>query len=233
MLELTDLHVSYGAIQAVRGVTLEVREGEMVALIGPNGAGKTTVMRTLSGLLPQKSGSITYLKSDLSKKASHQIIEMGLAHVPEGRLIFSNLSVQENLLLGAYTRRDQNFKKEFDFIFALFPRLAERFKQNAGTLSGGEQQMLAIGRALMSKPRLLMLDEPSLGIAPLLAQQIFKALKQINEQGMTLLIVEQNANLALKTVNRAYVMEAGVVKMQGAASDLLKDPNILKAYLGG
>jgi len=233
MLELKDVHLSYGAIQAVRGASLEVREGEIVTLIGPNGAGKTTIMRAISGLLKPKQGHILYLRQDLMNQATHAIVASGLAHVPEGRLIFGNLSVYENLLLGAYTRTDKNFKAEMDFIFNLFPRLSERIKQNAGTLSGGEQQMLAIGRALMGRPKLLLLDEPSLGIAPLLAQQIFKALKQINEQGMTLFIVEQNANLALKTAHRAYVMESGEIKMHGAASDMLKDPKILKAYLGG
>ncbi|EKD41319.1 MAG: hypothetical protein ACD_73C00769G0010 [uncultured bacterium] len=236
MLKITDLKVSYGAIAALKGISLEIKEGEIVTLIGPNGAGKTTLLRTISGLLKAASGTIEFKNEasfDLTNLPPHKIVASGLAQVPEGRLIFHNLSVKENLLLGAFTRKDHKFDDDLDKIFSLFPRLKERLKQNAGTLSGGEQQMLAIGRALMSRPKLLLLDEPSLGIAPTLVQQIFKVLKEINAQGTTLLLVEQDAYLALKTAHRAYVLETGEIKMSGPAQELLGNKDVLKAYLGG
>lgn len=238
ILEIKNLHVHYGEIKALKGISLQVDEGEIVTLIGPNGAGKTTLLRTISGLLCPVSGRILYQDGkgqtvDLGKLPSHRIVAQGVAQVPEGRLIFQNLSVQENLEMGAFSRADtKNLKQEFDFIFHLFPRLKERLFQNAGTLSGGEQQMLAVGRALMANPRLLLLDEPSLGIAPTLVQQIFKALLEINKQGTTILLVEQDAFLALKISRRAYVLETGEIKLQGLSSDLLKNTEVQKAYLG-
>ncbi len=238
ILEIKNLHVHYGAIKALKGISLEIDEGEMVTLIGPNGAGKTTLLRTISGLLRPASGQMIYVNQDgeqtpLEKLLSHQIVSSGIAQVPEGRLIFQNLSVKENLELGAFGRKDgKNLKAEYDFVFHLFPRLKERQSQNAGTLSGGEQQMLAVGRALMAKPRLLLLDEPSLGLAPTLVQQIFKALVEINKQGTAILLVEQDAFLALKTSQRAYVLETGEIKLQGNSHDLLNNPEVQKAYLG-
>ena len=237
MLTIQDLHVHYGAIHALKGVNLHVKTGEIVTLIGSNGAGKTTLVRSISGLLRPSQGRMEYetpgLCIDLCRTPSHRIVAHGIAQVPEGRMIFANLSVKENLELGAYGRSDRkNFGKDMERVFGLFPRLRERIAQNAGTLSGGEQQMLAIGRALMSRPSLLLLDEPSLGIAPALVQQIFKTLSEINKEGTTLLLIEQDAYLALETADRAYVLETGEITMEGKASDLLKDPKIRKAYLG-
>jgi len=237
MLMIEDLHVHYGAVHALKGVNLHVKAGEIVTLIGSNGAGKTTLVRTISGLIRPSRGSLEYetpgLRVDLGRLPSHEIVRHGVAQVPEGRMVFSNLSVKDNLDLGAYGRKDRkNFAGDMEGIFQLFPRLKERIDQNAGTLSGGEQQMLAIGRALMSRPSLLLLDEPSLGIAPALVQQIFKTLVEINREGATILLIEQDAYLALETAHRAYVLETGEITMEGKASDLLKDPKIRKAYLG-
>lgn len=238
MLEIKNLKVSYGAIQALKGVSLKVEEGEMVTLIGPNGAGKTTLLHTLSGILRPTAGTIHYQKSGqkmiLHRLAPHRIVQEGIAQVPEGRLIFQNLSVLENLELGAYARgRKASTREEMEQVFFLFPRLKERIFQNAGTLSGGEQQMLAVGRALMAKPRLLLLDEPSLGLAPTLVQQIFKALVSVNRQGTSILLVEQDAYLALETAHRGYVLETGEIRMEGPCDKLLNDPEVRKAYLGG
>lgn len=239
LLQIKNLNVHYQAIHALKDINLELNEGEMVALIGANGAGKSTLLKAISGILKPSSGNISYRASSgdilsLDDLPADKIVSNGIAQVPEGRQIFSNLSVKENLELGAYSRKGQiHFKQEFEEIFKLFPRLKERLTQNAGTLSGGEQQMLAIGRALMAKPQLLLLDEPSLGIAPALTQQIFATLQKINEQGVTLLLVEQDAYLALETVHRAYVLENGEIKLQGSASDLLKNAEVQKAYLGG
>ncbi len=237
MLTIQDLHVHYGAIHALKGVSLHVKAGEIVTLIGSNGAGKTTLVRSISGLIRPSRGSLRYEtpghQVDLGREPSHRIVAHGVAQVPEGRMIFANLSVKENLELGAYGRSDRkNFAGDMERIFGLFPRLRERIAQSAGTLSGGEQQMLAIGRALMSRPTLLLLDEPSLGIAPALVQQIFKTLKEINREGTTLLLIEQDAYLALETADRAYVLETGEITMEGKASELLKDPAVRKAYLG-
>ena len=239
-LQITNLHVSYGAIKALKGVSLTVNEGEIVTLIGSNGAGKTTLLRTISGVLRPVEGEILYhMCNDRSRPvitamSPHHIVENGIVQVPEGRQIFSNLTVRENLELGAYARKNRvPFDEEFDCIFSLFPRLKERLSQNAGTLSGGEQQMLAIGRALMAKPKLLLLDEPSLGIAPSLVQQIFETLKEINRQGVTLLLVEQDAYLALKTAHRGYVLSTGEIILSGTGPELAANPQVKEAYLGG
>lgn len=238
ILEIQNLHVRYGAIHALKGVSLQVNEGEIVTLIGPNGAGKTTLLRTISGVLKRDTGLMVYTRSDgdrieLADSPPHRIVAAGIAQVPEGRLIFQNLSVKENLELGAYSRKDRHrFQTDMEAIFNLFPRLKERLHQNSGTLSGGEQQMLAIGRALMARPRLLLLDEPSLGLAPALVQQIFKALVEINRQGTTLLLVEQDAYLALETAHRAYVLETGEIKLSGPAKEIMKNPAVQTAYLG-
>jgi branched-chain amino acid transport system ATP-binding protein len=237
LLKIDNLHVHYGAIHALKGISLEIAAGEIVTLIGSNGAGKSTLLRTLSGVLKPSEGEISYASEvgelKLHKLPSHKIVASGIAQVPEGRQIFANLTVKENLELGAYARKDKvNLKEESDAIFNLFPRLKERLRQNAGTLSGGEQQMLAIGRALMSKPKLLLLDEPSLGIAPALIQQIFQTLKEINQAGVTLLLVEQDAYLALETSHRGYVLDTGKITLAGSAKELLKNPDIQHAYLG-
>lgn len=238
MLKIDNLHVSYGAIEALKGVSLEVAEGEMVALIGSNGAGKTTLLRTISGLLRAASGVMHYQANghtlNLNTLPPHKVVRAGVAQVPEGRMIFQNLTVLENLELGAYGRSDADgIKSDLDQALGIFPRLKERLSQSAGTLSGGEQQMLAIGRALMSRPRLLLLDEPSLGIAPTLVQQIFKVLVEINRKGTTILLVEQDAYLALKSTARAYVLETGTIKAEGPSAQLMNDPEVKKAYLGG
>ena len=235
-LSIHNLHVHYGAIHALKGVSLNVREGEIVTLIGSNGAGKTTLLRTISGLLKASQGTIEYHNHKilpLHQMKSHEIVRNGVVQSPEGRMIFNNLSVEENLLLGAYSRRDKiEIRDTMDMVFALFPRLKERRGQDGGTLSGGEQQMLAIGRALMAKPKLLLLDEPSLGIAPALVQQIFTTLRQINKRGVTILLVEQDAYLALETAHRGYVLETGRISMEGPAQDLLANPAVQHAYLG-
>ncbi|MBI1871529.1 MAG: ABC transporter ATP-binding protein [Chlamydiae bacterium] len=225
MLKIQNLEVSYGAIKALQGVSLEVKEGEIVTLIGANGAGKSTLLRAISRLMDVVSGSILYAREgkelDLNRLKSHQIVQLGISHVPEGRQIFPNLSVKENLDLGAYLRKDaQGIEEDSEKIFKLFPRLKERLRQNAGTLSGGEQQMLAIARALMTCPKLLLMDEPSLGLAPLLVKSIFEAIQTINQEGMTILLVEQNAHMALKLAHRAYVLETGKIALQGQAHDL-------------
>ncbi|MBI4212507.1 MAG: ABC transporter ATP-binding protein [Deltaproteobacteria bacterium] len=233
MLTISDVHTYYGAIHALKGVSLEVAQGEIVTLIGSNGAGKTTLLRTISGLLKARQGCLNFLGDDLRRLAPHAIVARGIAHAPEGRLIFPEMTVEENLLLGSHQRKDrQALGSDREFIFSLFPRLKERFKQMGGTLSGGEQQMLAIGRALMARPKLLLLDEPSLGIAPMLVQQIFACFKKINETGVSILLVEQDAHLALKTAHRGYVLETGNVVLQGASAELLQNPQVQAAYLG-
>jgi branched-chain amino acid transport system ATP-binding protein len=235
MLEVKNLVVNYGAITALRGVSLAVRQGDIVTLIGANGAGKTTTLKTISGLLKVQSGEILYQGRNISNLRPHQIVKAGISQVPEGRMIFSNLTVLENLQMGAYLRRDKSaIRMEMDYIFSIFPRLRERIKQVAGTLSGGEQQMLAIGRALMSRPKFLMLDEPSLGIAPLLVKTIFEKIVEINRQhGITILLVEQNANLALEVSSYGYVLETGRIILQDQSSALRQNAQVKSAYLGG
>jgi len=235
MLEIKDLAVSYGAISALHGISLEVREGDIVTLIGSNGAGKTSLLRTISGLVKPRSGEIRYCGERIDNSRAHEIVKRGLAHVPEGRMIFANLTVWENLKMGAYLQREKSvFDRDIEYVFQIFPRLKERLKQVAGTLSGGEQQMLAIGRALMSKPRFLMLDEPSLGIAPLLVKLIFEKIVEINrEQGITILLVEQNANLALQVSRYAYVLETGRITLQNSSAELRQNADVKRAYLGG
>src|SRR5256885_118363 len=235
MLELSNLAVNYGSITALHDVSLNVEKGAIVTLIGANGAGKSTTLRTVSGLLKIQRGSIRYETEEISNLPPHRIVERGISQVPEGRMIFANLTVRENLLMGAYLRKDRNkLERDFDFVFEIFPRLKERQKQAAGTLSGGEQQMLAIGRALMSKPKCLMLDEPSLGIAPILVQTIFAAIEEINrELGLTILLVEQNANLALQISNRGYVLETGRIILEDDSAALRDNAQVREAYLGG
>jgi branched-chain amino acid transport system ATP-binding protein len=235
MLSVSDLRVSYGAIAALCGVSFKIEAGAIVTLIGGNGAGKTTTLRTISGLLRAKSGTVTFLDEDITATPPHRIVARGLCHVPEGRMIFSNLTVDENLAMGAYLQNDaaRNARNR-DYVFSIFPRLKERLRQTAGTLSGGEQQMLAIGRALMSNPKFLMLDEPSLGIAPRLISTIFEKIVEINRtQGITILLVEQNANLALEISHYAYVLETGHVAMEGESKKLRADPQLKATYLGG
>ena len=235
MLSVTDLSVSYGAINAVAGISFEIPQGGIVTLLGGNGAGKTTTLHTLSGLLRPKGGKITFCGEDITRLPPHQIVARGLGHVPEGRMVFSNLSVAENLAMGAFLQTDKIAIAETrEHIFALFPRLKERIKQTAGTLSGGEQQMLAIGRALMGRPKFLMLDEPSLGIAPRLITTIFEKIVEINRtQGITILLVEQNANLALEISSHGYVLETGRIVCSGSSRELRADPQLKAAYLGG
>jgi len=235
MLEIRDLTVNYGGITALHGISLKVEAGTIVTLVGSNGAGKTTTLRTVSGLVPAKSGAILYEGEDIRGLPAHHIVARGIAQSPEGRMVFANLSVWENLLMGGYLRKDRkNFTKDLDFIFSIFPRLKERRRQTAGTLSGGEQQMLAIGRALMSKPRLLLLDEPSLGIAPLLTKTIFEQIVAINRDlKLTILLVEQNANLALEISHYGYVLETGRILCENTAEILRDDPKVREAYLGG
>ncbi|WP_066071770.1 ABC transporter ATP-binding protein [Neobacillus soli] len=234
MLKVNDINVFYGNIHALKGISLEVKEGEIVTLIGANGAGKSTLLKTLSGLLKPKSGAIEYLGKPISAKAPQAIVKAGISHVPEGRRVFSNMSVEENLELGAYTRKDASgVRKDMEKVYELFPRLLERRKQLSGTLSGGEQQMLAMGRAIMAKPKLLLLDEPSMGLAPLMVKQIFNIIEQINKDGTTVLLVEQNANMALSIANRAYVIETGRIEISGTAAELQASEEIKKAYLGG
>lgn len=233
MLKIQDLHVHYGAIHALKGVSLEVGQGEIVTIIGANGAGKSTLLRAISGLIKRSSGSINYSGQEISKTPSHQIVRRGLIHVPEGRRIFTQMTVYENLLLGAFARKDGDLKADIDRICSTFPRLRERFGQRAGTLSGGEQQMLAIGRGLMSRPKLLMLDEPSLGLAPFLVKEIFNIIESINSQGIPVLLVEQNAHRALEIAHRGYVIETGKIVLADDAKALLKNPAVQEAYLGG
>lgn len=234
MLSVENLHVSYGAIKAIHGISLEVPQGSIVTLIGANGAGKSTTLRALSGLVRPASGSIRYEGQEISKLPANKIVARGLCHVPEGRMVFANLTVQENLRMGAYLQRDRKWiAEQTDYVFGLFPRLKERENQSAGTLSGGEQQMLAIGRALLSKPKFLMLDEPSLGIAPLLVKTIFERIVEINrEQGLTILLVEQNANLALEVSHYAYVLETGRILLEGPSAEVKADPQVQASYLG-
>jgi len=234
MLEVTDLNVFYGAIHAVKDISLEVADGEIVTLIGSNGAGKSTTLRTISGLLRPKSGKIIYDGEDITGVAAHKLVGKGLVQVPEGRHVFSNMTVMENLELGAYLRQDKDgIKKDMEEAFEKFPRLLERKAQIAGTLSGGEQQMLAMARALMSKPKLLLLDEPSMGLAPLLVKEIFNIIKEINAAGTTVLLVEQNANMALSIADKAYVLETGRIVHAGTAKELAASEDVQKAYLGG
>lgn len=234
LLTVKDLKVAYGGIRALKGVSLEVNRGEIVAMIGANGAGKTTTLKTIARLLPIQSGSITYDRRDLGPRSVEEVVEAGISLVPEGRAIFGGLTVKENLDLGAFNHKNRVFMSETtEDVIALFPRLGERMKQEAGTLSGGEQQMLAIGRALMARPALLLLDEPSLGIAPKLVQQIFEAVAKIAESGTTILVVEQNTRLALKYAKRAYVLRTGEIAMTGDTCDLAKNDEIKAAYLGG
>ncbi|HET8799213.1 MAG TPA: ABC transporter ATP-binding protein [Thermoanaerobaculia bacterium] len=233
MLSIHGLEVGYGTIPALHGIDLEVQKGEIVTLIGANGAGKTTTLRTISGLLKPKRGSVHFNGADITGVKPHIITARGISHVPEGRGIFANLTVQDNLELGAYLRKDKIQQAEYDRIFTLFPVLKERFKQNSGTLSGGEQQMLAISRALMSKPTVLLLDEPSLGLAPQMVQTIFRVIREINAEGTTILLVEQNAHMALVTAHRGYVMETGRITVADTTSALLASDRIKKAYLGG
>ena len=234
LLSIQDLHVAYGNILALQGISLEVREGEIVTLIGANGAGKSTLLRAISGMVPIRSGKINFGGADLGVVPAHRIVEMGVAHVPEGRGIFANLTVLENLTLATWSRKDrQNLRQEYQHVFDLFPRLAERQGQLAGTLSGGEQQMLAVGRALMTRGRLLLLDEPSMGLAPVLVREIFQTLREINAAGTTILLVEQNARQALKLAHRGYVLETGRLTVAGPANDLMDNPSVKAAYLGG
>ena len=233
MLEIKDLHVSYGGIKALRGINIEVPDGKIVTLIGANGAGKSTLLRTISGLVKAESGSILLDGKDITGQQINKICAEGIALSPEGRHVFTDLSVLENLRIGAYLRNDKKeIEKDLEWVFKLFPRLQERSWQYAGTLSGGEQQMLAVGRALMSKPKILMLDEPSLGLAPLIVQQIFDIIREINHAGVTVLLIEQNANMALKTADLAYVIETGEIVLSGTGKQVLENPTVREAYLG-
>ena len=234
MLKIEDINVYYGNIQALKGVSMEINEGEIVTLIGANGAGKSTLLKTISGLLKPKQGKVLFEGDSIGGKAAQAIVKLGISHVPEGRRVFANMTVAENLELGAYLRKDKDgIHKDMEKVYELFPRLLERIKQQAGTLSGGEQQMLAMGRALMAKPRLLLLDEPSMGLAPLLVKQIFNIIQEISETGTTILLVEQNANLALSIADRAYVVETGRIVLSGNAEELTSSEEIKMAYLGG
>ena len=232
ILEVRDLSVSYGAIGALKGVSLTLSEGEIVTLIGANGAGKTTTLRAIMGLVPATGGAVQYRGEPTRGVPTHRLVRNGLVLVPEGRIVFANLSVHENLEMGAYARRDGGAAADFERVCALFPRLKERLKQTAGTLSGGEQQMLAIGRALMSKPRVLLLDEPSLGLAPIVVHAIFEAIEEIHRAGVPVLLVEQNANAALRHSNRAYVLETGRVALEGTSAEVAANPKVKEAYLG-
>jgi len=233
MLKVSDMNVYYGSIYAIKGVDFEVNEGEIVTLIGANGAGKSTILKTISGLLRSKTGSIEFDGEAIGNTASHTIVKRGLAHVPEGRRVFLQMSVQENLEMGNYTQSNKTMNQRIEQVFERFPRLLERRKQVAGTLSGGEQQMLAMGRALMSQPRLLMLDEPSMGLAPLLVEQIFDIIRELNKAGVTILLVEQNANMALNIADRGYVLETGKIVLTDSAKALQENDAVRKAYLGG
>lgn len=233
MLEIKDLQVYYGVIQAIKGVNFEVNEGEVIALIGANGAGKTTILHTITGLLEARKGTVTFDGKDITKVPAHKIVTMGMAHVPEGRRVFANLSVLQNLKMGAYTRKDKNeIEETLKTVYKRFPRLEERQNQLAGTLSGGEQQMLAMGRALMSHPRIILMDEPSMGLSPIFVNEIFDIIKEVSAGGTTVLLVEQNAKKALSISDRAYVLETGKIVLSGNADDLLNNDSIKKAYLG-
>jgi len=234
MLEINKLSVKYDNIRVLHYISMQVRKGEMVALIGANGAGKTTVLRTISGLLKAESGEILFEGKDITKMSSHNIVASGIVHVPEGRQIFTKMTIEENLKLGAYLQRDKSvIKRNFEKVFSLFPILKQRLHQQAGTLSGGEQQMLAIGRALLGNPKLLLLDEPSMGLSPIMTQQVFSVLESLKKEGITMLLVEQNAYEALEISDRAYILETGNITLEGRSSDLIQDPNVKKAYLGG
>ena len=234
MLEVKNLEVYYGVICALKGISFEVNEGEIVSLIGANGAGKTTMMQSVVGIIPKRSGTVTFDGKDITKMPCHKIVQLGMTQVPEGRRIFQELSVYENLMMGAYTvRNQQRFKEDLESVFERFPRLAERRNQIAGTLSGGEQQMLSMSRALMIRPKLLMLDEPSMGLAPILVDQIFEIIKQLHDQGTTILLVEQNASKALEIADRAYVLETGNITLSGTGAELANSDEVRKAYLGG
>ena len=233
MLEVKDLEVYYGMIQAIKGISFQVEEGEIIALIGANGAGKTTTLHTVTGLLPAKKGSVLFEGKDITKVPGHKIVSMGMAHVPEGRRIFAQLSVLQNLRMGAYTRKDkEEIEETLKMVYRRFPRLEERSNQIAGTLSGGEQQMLAMGRALMSHPRIILMDEPSMGLSPIFVNEIFDIIKEVSKGGTTVLLVEQNAKKALSIADRAYVLETGRIVLEGAADVLMNDDSVKKAYLG-
>lgn len=233
MLEVKNLSVSYGAIEAVKDISFTVNDGEIVSLIGANGAGKTTTLHTITGLVPAKSGSVMYNGVDLLKTHNNKIVTLGMAHIPEGRHVFTRMSVEENLEMGAFSLKDQSdLKKDLDMVYGLFPRLKERRDQKAGTLSGGEQQMLAMGRALMSHPKTILMDEPSMGLSPKLVKEIFSIIRKLHEQGITILLVEQNAKMALSIADRAYVLETGRITMEGDAKELLNNEQVRKAYLG-
>ena len=233
MLEVKNLSVSYGAIEAVKDISFTVNDGEIVSLIGANGAGKTTTLHTITGLVPAKSGSVMYNGVDLLKTHKNKIVTLGMAHIPEGRHVFTRMSVEENLEMGAFSLKDQSdLKKDLDMVYGLFPRLKERRNQKAGTLSGGEQQMLAMGRALMSHPKTILMDEPSMGLSPKLVKEIFSIIRKLHEQGITILLVEQNAKMALSIADRAYVLETGRITMEGDAKELLNNEQVRKAYLG-
>ena len=233
MLDVKDLNVYYGHIHAVKGVSFHVDEGEIVTLIGANGAGKSTILKTVSGLMKPKGGEVDFLDKKISGVAPHKIVKMGIAHVPEGRRIFTRMTVEENLEMGAFTAPNSSVEEGKELVFRQFPRIKERRKQTAGTLSGGEQQMLAMGRALMSKPTLMMLDEPSMGLAPILVEQVFEIIKRLHEAGTTILLVEQNAQMALSIADRAYVLETGKISLSGTGKELSESESIRKAYLGG
>jgi branched-chain amino acid transport system ATP-binding protein len=233
MLELTEIHTFYGNIEALKGVTLAVEEGECVTLIGSNGAGKSTTLRSISGLTPARQGQVTFEGKEITRTAPQDIVQLGISQSPEGRKCFPRMTVRENLDMGAYLRRDKSVNEDLDRVFELFPRLQERERQKAGTMSGGEQQMLAIGRALMARPRLLLLDEPSMGISPILTERIYDTIAEINRQGTTILLVEQNANFALGVSQRGYVLETGKVVLSNQSAALKEDPEVQKAYLGG
>ena len=233
MLEIKDIEVYYGMIQAIKGVSFEVNEGEVVSLIGANGAGKTTILHTITGLISPKKGSVIFEGKDITKIPAHKIVSLGMAHVPEGRRVFADLSVYENLLMGAFTRKDKDeISQTLEMVYKRFPRLKERKNQVAGTLSGGEQQMLAMGRALMSHPKIILMDEPSMGLSPLFVNEIFDIIKEVSASGTTVLLVEQNAKKALSIADRAYVLETGKIVLDAAADVLMNDPSIKKAYLG-
>ncbi|MCK4258464.1 MAG: ABC transporter ATP-binding protein [Halanaerobiales bacterium] len=235
MLTVKDLHVSYGNIQAIRGISFDVKEKEIVTLIGSNGAGKTSTLRSISNLNPKSGGTVTFLDKDITNLEASQIVKMGICHIPEGRHIFSHLTVEENLIMGDFGNTNDNpnrIKDNLEIVYELFPRLFERKKQNGGTLSGGEQQMLAIGRGLMLDPKLIMMDEPSLGLAPIIVEQIFELVLRIRDWGKTILLIEQNANMALQIADRGYVLETGEISFSGLAKNLINDPKVAKAYLG-